>query len=126
MKNKLSAEWYKKAEEDFLAAKVLSRSRSLRLFNAVCFHSQQAAEKYFKAYLSLQKTEFPKTHDLILLKKFSVEKDPTFEFITDLVIALNPYSVEFRYPGEQANAKDAKTAFKAIQEIRDFMSRKLR
>jgi HEPN domain-containing protein len=125
MKNKLSVEWRRKAEEDFSAAEVLSRSRSRRLFNAVCFHSQQAAEKYFKAYLSFNAVSFPKTHDLVLLEKICTKQDATFEFLADLVIVLNPYSVEFRYPGEQANSKDAKMAVKAVREIKNFVEGKL-
>ena len=38
---------------------------------------------------------------------------------------LNPYSVEFRYPGEQATKSDAKKAFKQASEIRDFVRKKL-
>jgi predicted nucleotidyltransferase len=49
MSLKLSREWAGKAEEDFQAALLLSEKRGSRLLNAVCFHSQQAAEKYFKS-----------------------------------------------------------------------------
>ena len=69
--------------------------------------------------------DFPKTHDLILLKNLCVKQHPDFEFISDLVIALNPYSVEFRYPGEQATARDAKSALFASKEIREFLRKKI-
>lgn len=126
MSVKLYREWIQKAEEDFEAARLLAKNRKKRLLNAVCFHSQQSAEKYLKAYLTLKKIRFSKTHDLILLKNLCSKKDGSFELIADLVISLNPYAVEFRYPGDHANRQDAKRAFSAAQEIREFVKRKLR
>ena len=41
-------EWVSKAEEDYLAACALNRRRKIPLSNAVCFHVQQAVEKYLK------------------------------------------------------------------------------
>lgn len=125
MKGKLVREWLLKAEEDYQAALALSQKRKQRFFNSVCFHSQQAAEKYFKAYLSSNKAAYPKTHDLKLLRNLCSKIEGDFEFISDLAEALNPYSVEFRYPGEQANRQDAKMALKAVKEIREFVLGKL-
>lgn len=126
MSVKLSREWAQKAEEDYQAALFLSHKRKPLFLNAICFHSQQAAEKYLKAYLALKGISFPKTHDLVLLKKFCMEKDADFEFISDLIISLNPYSVEFRYPGEQATRQDMKIALAAVKEIRELIKRKLK
>lgn len=55
------------------------------LFNLVCFHSQQSAEKYLKSYLALKKIHFPKTHDLILLKNLRASQDGDFEFCADVL-----------------------------------------
>lgn len=44
-------EWLKKAEEDFAGALHLSRRRKKPLPDLVCFHCQQAAEKFLKAFL---------------------------------------------------------------------------
>lgn len=125
MSSKLSKEWIQKAEEDYQAALLLSRKKKPLLLNAVCFHSQQSAEKYLKAFLALKAVPFPKTHDLIILKNLATKHTSDFELLTDLVVSLNPYSVEFRYPGEQATRKDAKIALAAIKEIRSFMRGKL-
>lgn len=126
MSDELCREWLVKAEEDYEAAILLSRRKKKPLLNSVCYHSQQAAEKYLKAYLTLKKSHFSKTHDLILLNKLCVKCDGDFEFLTDLVIHLNPYAVEFRYPGEQATRIDAKGALSAVKEIRDWVKRKIR
>lgn len=126
MSLKLSREWIERAEEDFQAALTLSKKRKPSFLNSVCFHSQQAAEKYFKSYLALKGVSFPKTHDLILLKNLCVKKEGDFELVADLAIALNPYAVEFRYPGERATRADVKRALAGAAEIREFIRRKIR
>lgn len=63
VKGDLVRQWFSKAEEDLNAAKALL-SCELSLLSAVGFHSQQAAEKYLKAFLIFRQTEFPKTHDI--------------------------------------------------------------
>ena len=125
MSLKLSREWMVKADEDFQAAMLLSKKKKPALNNSVCFHSQQCAEKYLKAFLSLRRIYFPKTHDLILLNNLCVKVSGDFELISDLVMLLNPYSIEFRYPGEQATKNDAKKTLQQISEIRDFVHKKL-
>ena len=57
--NPLTHEWIQKAEEDFEAAQRLSRSRTIPLWNAVCFHAQQCAEKYLKACLQEEELALP-------------------------------------------------------------------
>lgn len=47
----LKAEWIAKAEEDFsVAQREYARTNDVA-FNVVCFHAQQAAEKFIKAVL---------------------------------------------------------------------------
>ncbi len=55
--------WVRKAEDDWDAACELA-ARSPPLRDAVCFHCQQAAEKYLKALLQEKGGAIPKTHDL--------------------------------------------------------------
>ncbi len=57
-------EWVAKAEEDFLAAVDLARRGKRPLWNVVCFHTQQCAEKYLKARLEEGGLSVPKSHDL--------------------------------------------------------------
>ena len=65
--NPLTQEWVDKAEGDFATAKREFSAAVDPNFDAVCFHSQQCAEKYFKACLHEAKVEFPRTHDLLAL-----------------------------------------------------------
>jgi HEPN domain-containing protein len=49
--NELTAEWVDKAEGDFDTARRELRVRHRPNYDAVCFHAQQTAEKYLKAFL---------------------------------------------------------------------------
>ena len=65
--------------------------------------------------------KFPKTHDLLELHKLCVSVEPTYELIGDLLDSLNPYAVEYRYPGEDISVDEAKDAVKIMKEVRRFI-----
>lgn len=56
-------QWLKKAESDLKSARILQDADVDDYFPSA-FHSQQAAEKFLKAYLVRHLIEFRKTHDL--------------------------------------------------------------
>ena len=68
---------------------------------------------------------FPKTHDLLELHKLCLAVNPALELIGDLLDNLNPYAVEFRYPGDDVNIEEAKAAMRAAKEVRRFMRNQL-
>jgi HEPN domain-containing protein len=55
--------WIDKAPQDLAAAEALMRNKPPLLY-PVCFHCQQASEKYIKAFLTHRQIEFPKTHNI--------------------------------------------------------------
>ena len=55
--NPIVEEWLKKAEGDWQTANRELRARKNPNYDAVCFHCQQCAEKYLKAYLQFQKRD---------------------------------------------------------------------
>ena len=114
-------EWVHKAEEDYIVAAALARRRKQPTPNAVAFHCQQCAEKYLKAFLVRHKVMFPKTHDLLELHRLCLSVEPAFDLIGDLLDRLNPYAVEFRYPGEETTVEEAKAAVKAMKKVRHFV-----
>ena len=58
-----TAKWVRKAEQDWeVAHKLAGETPPPR--DIVCFHCQQAAEKYLKALLQESGLVVPKTHDL--------------------------------------------------------------
>lgn len=87
--------WLLKAESD-LSAVVALLSASTAL-DVVCYHAQQVAEKYLKAFLIAGDVGFPPTHNLQRLLVLCEEVDPTFASLTPLAEVLTPYAVEARY-----------------------------
>lgn len=63
--NPLTLEWIDKAEADMLTARREYRARKSPNFDAVCFHAQQAAEKYVKAVLQESGMQIPRIHSLV-------------------------------------------------------------
>jgi HEPN domain-containing protein len=51
MKEKNFKEWIKKAEKDLIAAKHLLSIKPNPPYDIICFHAQQCAEKYIKAFI---------------------------------------------------------------------------
>src|SRR2546430_2520215 len=96
----LTAEWVEKAETDFLAAKALA-GKSLSLHEPVCFHCQQAAEKYLKALVKEAGGVIPRTHDLVKLLTLVTPHYRLRGFKQGLEF-LNRFAVETRYPGKSA------------------------
>ena len=111
-------EWVAKAEEDYAGAVALKRSRKSPLSNLVCFHAQQCAEKYLKAFLISRQATFPKIHDLVNLLDLCVSQEPAFEALRNICISLDPFSVLIRYPGHDASPEEAADALKAVRKLR--------
>ena len=59
-----TAQWVRKAEQDWEVAHKLA-GESPPPQDVVCFHCQQAAEKYLKALLQESGRMVPKTHNLV-------------------------------------------------------------
>ena len=73
----LTAEWIEKAEGDFHTALREARTRKNPNYDAACFHCQQCAEKYLKAYLQEHGHRFNPVHDLIYLLELCLKRDAT-------------------------------------------------
>jgi len=65
--NPLTREWVSKAEGDLSTAERELRARKKPNYDAACFHAQQCAEKYLKAFLQEKGIPFGKTHNLVAL-----------------------------------------------------------
>ena len=104
--------WFKKAEEDIYTAKLLLKETDSPVC-IICFHSQQAAEKYLKSFLFSRHLDFPKTHDLVLLIKLIVLHKPNFNNILTHALAITNYGVIPRYPDDthEPSNEVAKKAF---------------
>lgn len=110
-------EWIDKAEGDFISAKRECRARKLPNYDASCFHAQQSAEKYLKAYMQALNIPIPKTHDLVRLLA-DIPSTPALESFRPGLAMLTAYAVEYRYPGECATPEVAKDALRLSGAIR--------
>ena len=120
------APWVRKAEQDYDAAVVLARRQRKPLPDVVCFHAQQCAEKYLKAFLVARHSYFPKTHDLIELLQLAAAHDPSLELLKPFLSELRPYAVAFRYPDERATSAEARRALQHLRRVRERLRHALR
>lgn len=58
--------WLRKADHDLLNIQNNLAAREIP-WDTVCFHAQQAAEKFLKAFLVFHGRDLSKTHDLVAL-----------------------------------------------------------
>lgn len=124
---KIVEEWLKEAEDDFLFA-VTNLEEGVNFFSKICFHFQQAAEKYLKTYIVACDLKFLQIHDLIELLKICKAHDLSFFEIQEDCVLLNRYYIETRYPVHWPthHTRDAaEQAREAAQRIADFVRIKL-
>jgi len=90
--------WIFRANEDILVIENLFESEPEMFASSICFHSQQAVEKFLKAFLVFHNIDFPKTHDLdFLLQECKKINDSIFDI--DLG-SLTDFGVSIRYPDD--------------------------
>jgi len=92
----------------------------------VCFHFQQAAEKYVKARLEHANVRFPKTHDIEKLLQIAAPLEPLWVALEPAGKRLSDYAVRIRYPGNEATVTEMKTAHRDARLIRQEVRAALR
>lgn len=111
--------WCEKGRRDFITAQNGLLDTTEIFPDIVCFHAQQAAEKYQKAYLVSLDLDFPKTHALEDLVLIASEKDPSMRSLFTIASELSPYAVEIRYPDiPSPSPEDAREAVESADKIR--------
>lgn len=118
-------EWVEKAEADYRGAVSLNRPRKEPVPDLVCFHSQQCAEKYLKAYLIHQGAVPDCTHKLEELLKECAVHDAALTALLPLVQILDQWSVDPRYPGVAATVIQAQEAVKTARSLRRALRKKI-
>jgi len=119
--------WIKKAENDLINAKHAINIKPEPPLDTVCFHAQQCAEKYLKAYLTCKNIEFEKTHDLGELISLAMQADNDFEKILEYGEILTDYAVDIRYPLllEEPTENEAKESIEIATKIKEFVLERL-
>lgn len=117
------SQWCQKAENDLKTAYHEIEHEDPAL-DTVCFHAQQTAEKYLKAYLIYSNIEIPRTNVLIQIIKRCMDVDSAFfELIDKDIDDLTEYAVEIRYADDFfiPDINEARDAVKKAEIVKKFV-----
>ncbi|MDT7897944.1 MAG: HEPN domain-containing protein [Armatimonadota bacterium] len=117
-------EWVTKAEGDWRDANFLRQSPTPNWDN-ICFHAQQCAEKYLKAFLEERGIAFPKTHDLVELLECAGGQLSELDPLRSDLAQLSRFAVLPRYIGFRATQQDAENALQIAERVRQVVQAKL-
>lgn len=87
-------EWINKAQKDIKTVEIMQEYDDMT--EIICFHCQQAVEKYLKALLIKNDEEITKTHNIDYLLNKCMQYNE--KFIDFLGTSLSEYAVDTRYP----------------------------
>ena len=92
-------QWLARARADWETVEVLAgNAESPR--ESIAFHCQQYVEKLLKAFLTMQRIEAPRTHDIRRLVQLAVPAAPELSKMAELADLLTEHAVAMRYPDE--------------------------
>lgn len=123
-------DWVFLANEDLKIARVLLDEK---IYHAVCFHSQQAAEKVIKAYHLKTLGRIRRIHNLVGLLDIDKKIKKEFLEIIEPIEFLDQFYAPVRYPDALPGSlpeglpgkKEAEKALRCAQEIVDFVKKKI-
>ncbi len=123
-------DWLKFAWDDLRSAEILIEEN---IFNMVCFHAQQGAEKSLKAFLRQHENKVPFIHILEELCERCTRIDPAFSRFRESCVAMDIFYQPTRYPEAPAgslpeglpNREQAESALQDAKEIFKFVSDQL-
>jgi HEPN domain-containing protein len=114
---RLTARWVRKAEADLTGARSLARTGEA-VNDIVCFHCQQSAEKHLKAVLQELGLPVPRTPNLAGLLILLTPHHPSLRFLGRALKSLSRHAVDYRYPGLNANRRQALAALRHAEQAR--------
>lgn len=114
--------WLAKAENDLLNIRN-NLHAALIPWDTVCFHAQQAAEKYLKAFLVAQEILPPRSHDLIALLALCTDFTPELAALETHCRRLTYFGTASRYPDDiyEPDEEDGRQAFAASLHIQQLI-----
>ncbi len=112
-------QWVRKAEHDLEAARRIMAIEEGCPYDTVCFHCQQAIEKYLKALLTLSGVSALRTHDLEKLLAM-LPPDLRMSVPASSLVSINPYAVDIRYADDwrEPRRNDAIRVFEIAERVR--------
>lgn len=124
--SKYTNDWFLRGDDDLGTIEILLTKRGLP--NIICFHAQQAAEKYFKGFLAFHKKNVRKIHAIENLLKACVVIDNSFEQLSEDAIFLDQFYTETRYADDyiEFSREDAEKAAEIATRIKEFVLEKIK
>jgi len=118
--------WFSKAGTD-LRAGMFELGAVPPLTSDIVFHTQQAAEKAMKGFLTWHGRVYRKTHNLVEIGEACAAIDPTLEPLLRRAAELTEYAWRFRYPGnpEEPSEEEARGALTLAREVFDSLLHRL-
>lgn len=116
--------WVEKAEGDLKVARREDQTVD-PVYDAVCFHAQQGAEKYLKALLEERNVAFPRIHDLIALLNLGCGLIPELDPLKPRLAHLSVFVIASRYPGVRTDRQAAQEAVTTAEAVRTAVRVKL-
>ncbi|MDD2501579.1 MAG: HEPN domain-containing protein [Geobacter sp.] len=118
-------QWLQKGDNDLKTAEHGLQSPE-PITDTICFHCQQAVEKYLKMYLVSKNEEPFKSHNISLLVTKCADHDIDFKALQRFDF-LTSYAVSLRYPDDfyMPELEETQEALSAAQDVRLFIVSKL-
>lgn len=115
--------WLFRAKEDIAVMNRLADTEIEFYTSTICFHAQQAVEKYLKTFLIFHDVDFPRTHDVDFLLIECQKLDDT-NFDMDLK-SLTEIGVSVRYPDDFyiPSVKETKEYLEIALTVHDIVER---
>lgn len=122
---KYATDFMSYADEDIRTADILLKEDGPA--NPICFHAQQAAEKYLKAYLASHNRHARKVHDLEMLVSECATVNRSFEELSGVAADFAKFYLESRYLGDipQFSFDEAQQALDGAKYIKEFVSERI-
>jgi HEPN domain-containing protein len=114
--------WIEFAMNDLLVARELDIEKCF-VYRAVLVHSQQAIEKYLKAFLLFKKESISRIHDLLILCKKCEKYNQKFLSFEAELTWISVYYLQSRYPDnfEDISMEDAKNSLDIAIRFEKFI-----
>ena len=110
--------WLAKAAQDLRRVEVLLAAEPPDVEGAL-FHSQQAAEKALKGFLTWHDVPFRRVHELDVIGGQCAAEDHSLSDLMSRADSLSKYAWRFRYPGApyEPALEEGRAAFDLAREV---------
>lgn len=119
--------WFNKAQNDLKTGKDEFKTENPAT-DTICFHMQQAVEKYLKGYLVYFGHEAEKTHNISRILEKCLSMDASFTALADAGIEiLTPYGTVIRYPDDfyMPDNSETEEAIRLAEFVENFIKVKI-